>query len=159
MYRLITFICEKKESEVFLCSTTLLTIVTSHDPSFIYSWSISNYWEHEFYYLARAILRYTLYNVILCISRNFLETRENIKILAHPYKFELIFMGIKHFLFFFEKRIQNGQLEETEIFKIANSQNYFAKISQIGPWVSRIDWCQGHKCFPWFPGNFLLCAI
>ena len=23
--------------------------------------------------------------------------------------------------------------------KIANSQNFFVKISQIGPWVSRID--------------------
>ena len=24
-------------------------------------------------------------------------------------------------------------------FKIANPQNFFVKISQIGPWVSRID--------------------
>ena len=30
-------------------------------------------------------------------------------------------------------------------FKIANSQNFFAKISQIGPWISRIDWCEGHS--------------
>ena len=29
--------------------------------------------------------------------------------------------------------------KETEFFKIANSQKFFAKISQIGPWVSRID--------------------
>ena len=39
----------------------------------------------------------------------------------------------------FEKKIQNGQLKKTEIFKIANSQIFFTKISQIGPWVSRID--------------------
>jgi hypothetical protein len=46
----------------------------------------------------------------------------------------------------FEKKIQNGRLKKTEIFKIANSQIFFAKISQIGPWVSRIDWCEGHWC-------------
>ena len=40
---------------------------------------------------------------------------------------------------FFEKKIQNGRLKKTEFFKIANSQKNFAKISQIGPWVSRID--------------------
>ena len=28
-------------------------------------------------------------------------------------------------------------------FKIANSQIFFEKISQIGPWVSRIDCCEG----------------
>jgi hypothetical protein len=39
----------------------------------------------------------------------------------------------------FEKKIQNGRLKKIEIFKIANSQKNFAKISQIGPWVSRID--------------------
>ena len=38
-----------------------------------------------------------------------------------------------------EKKIQNGQLKKTEILKIANSQKNFAKISQIGPWVSRIE--------------------
>jgi hypothetical protein len=34
-----------------------------------------------------------------------------------------------------QKKIQNGRLKKTEIFKIANSQ----KISQIGPRVGRID--------------------
>ena len=43
---------------------------------------------------------------------------------------------------FLEKKIQNGRLKKTEFFKIANSQNCFAKIS----WVSRIDWCEGHWC-------------
>ena len=47
---------------------------------------------------------------------------------------------------YFEKKIQNGRLKKTMFFKIANSQKIFAKISQIGPWVSRIDWCKGHWC-------------
>ena len=25
-------------------------------------------------------------------------------------------------------------------------KNFFVKISWIGPWVSRIDWCEGHWC-------------
>ena len=32
---------------------------------------------------------------------------------------------------------QNGQIKKTEIFKTANSQNNFVKISGIGPWVKR----------------------
>ena len=31
-------------------------------------------------------------------------------------------------------------------FKLANSHKFFVKISWIGPWVSRIDWCEGHWC-------------
>ena len=75
----------------------------------------------------------TLYNVILSIARNFLETRENIKISTLPYKFGQILKGMK------QKKNQNGRLKKTEIFKIANSQSFFAKITQMGPWVSRID--------------------
>ena len=62
---------------------------------------------------------HTLYNAILRIARNFLETRGN---------------------------IQNGRLKKSSFFKIANSQKIFAKISQICPWVSRIEWCKGHRC-------------
>ena len=40
--------------------------------------------------------------------------------------------------FFFRKKIQNGRLKKSSFFKMANSQNFFAKISQIRPWVSRI---------------------
>jgi hypothetical protein len=50
-----------------------------------------------------------------------------------PYKFRLILIGIK------QKRIQNGRLKKTEFFKIADSQKIFSKISQIVPWVSKID--------------------
>jgi hypothetical protein len=32
------------------------------------------------------------------------------------------------------------------LFKTANSQNFFTKISGIGPWVGRIDSCEGHWC-------------
>jgi hypothetical protein len=38
-----------------------------------------------------------------------------------------------------EKKIQNGRLKKSSFFKIANSQKNFAKISQMGPWVSRIE--------------------
>ena len=38
----------------------------------------------------------------------------------------------------FEKKFENGRLKKAEIFKIANSQIFFLKISLIGPWVSRI---------------------
>jgi len=50
-------------------------------------------------------------------------------------------MGIKQIFFFFfeKKKIQNGRLKKSAFFKIANSQKFFAKISQIRPWVSRID--------------------
>ena len=34
---------------------------------------------------------------------------------------------------------QNGRLKKTEIFKTANSQKKFSKISGIGAYVSRID--------------------
>ena len=88
----------------------------------------------------------TLYNTILRIARNFLETRENIKISTHP--FYLITLDwfswewSKKNFSFFEKKIQNGRLKKSSFFKIANSQNFFTKISQIRPWVSRIEWCE-----------------
>ena len=42
---------------------------------------------------------------------------------------------------------QNGRLKKTEFFNSANSQYFFVKISWIGPWVSRIDWCEGHQSY------------
>ena len=93
---------------------------------------------------------FTLYNVILRIARNFLETRENIKTSTHPfYHINLGWFSwewSKKNFFFFEKKNQNGRLKKSEIFKIANSQIFFEKISQIGPWVSRIEWCKWHWC-------------
>ena len=49
-------------------------------------------------------------------------------------------MGIK------QKKIQNGLLKKTEIFKTANSQKIFPKFSWIGSWISSIDWCEEHWC-------------
>ena len=46
----------------------------------------------------------------------------------------------------FKKKIQNGRLKKAEFFNSANSQYFFVKISWISPWVSRIDWCEGHWC-------------
>ena len=31
-------------------------------------------------------------------------------------------------------------------FKTVNSQYFFAKLSGIGPWVSRINFCEEHQC-------------
>ncbi len=43
-----------------------------------------------------------------------------------------------------EKKIQNGRLQKRTFFKIANSGGKILKISWIGPWGSRIEWCEGH---------------
>ena len=67
-------------------------------------------------------------------------------------KLWLIFMGKKQKkIFFWKKKIQNGRLKKSAFFKIANSQNFFVKISWIGSWVSRIDWCEGH----WFISTYM----
>ena len=52
----------------------------------------------------------------------------------------------KNIYFFWKKRFQNGRLKKTMFFKTVNSQYFFAKLSGIGPWVSRINWCEGHQC-------------
>ena len=58
-----------------------------------------------------------------------------------------VFMGMKQKKnFFLKKKIQNGRLKKTEFFNFAKSWAISAKISWIGPWVSRIDWCEGHQC-------------
>ena len=55
---------------------------------------------------------HTLYNVILRIARNFLETRENVKILTHPvYHMNLDWFSwewSKKNFFFLKKKNQNG---------------------------------------------------
>ena len=38
-------------------------------------------------------------------------------------------------IFFVKNKFKMAHLKKNEIFKIANSQNNFAKISGIGPWV------------------------
>ena len=65
----------------------------------------------------------------------------------------LIFMGMKqkNLFCFLKKKIQNGRHKKMSIFKIANSQYFFVKIYWIGPWVSRIEWCEGH----WFGSTYM----
>jgi hypothetical protein len=41
--------------------------------------------------------------------------------------------------FCLKKICRNSRLKKTDFFKIASSQNAFTKISEIGPWISRID--------------------
>ena len=48
-------------------------------------------------------------------------------------------------------KIQNGRLKKDSFSSSANSQYFFMKFSWIGPWVSRIDWCEGH----WFVSTFV----
>ena len=57
----------------------------------------------------------------------------------------LIFMGMK------QKKIQNGRLKKTEFFNFVKSWANSAKISWIRPWVSRIEWCEGH----WFCSTYM----
>ena len=47
---------------------------------------------------------------------------------------------------FWKIKIQNGRLIKSSFSSSANSQYFFMKILVIGPWVSRIDWCEGHWC-------------
>ena len=93
-------------------------------------------------------IKLTLYNEILRIARNFLETRENVKISTHPvYRMNLDWFSwewSKINLFFQEKKFNMANFSKWPFFKINNSQKFFVKISWIGPWVSRIDWCEGH---------------
>ena len=64
-------------------------------------------------------------------------------------------MVIKHFFLqintpkspiFQNCRFSKWPFFKITIFKIANSQKNFVKISLIGPWVSRINWCKEHWC-------------
>jgi hypothetical protein len=41
---------------------------------------------------------------------------------------------------------QNGRLKKPAFFRTANSQYFFAKISGIDPWVSRINCCKEQRC-------------
>ena len=56
------------------------------------------------------------------------------------YKCWLIFMAMKQKKIFLKKKNQNGRRSFSSF---ANSEYFFSKISWIGSWVSRIDWCKG----------------
>ena len=65
---------------------------------------------------------YTLYNAILRIARNFLETKENVKISAHP--FSHINLGwfslewSKNFFFFSKKKIKMADSKKAHFSKL-----------------------------------------
>ena len=70
-----------------------------------------------------------------------LETRVFIKISTFlTYNCWLIFMRMK------QKKIQNCRLKKRSFSSPTNSEYLFSKISWIGPWVSRVEWCEGHWC-------------
>ena len=70
-------------------------------------------------------LVHTLYNELLRIARNLLETRENIKIescLFYHIICDWFSWGSRNF--FFEKKIQNGHFSKSPIFKKKNCENF-----------------------------------
>ena len=81
-----------------------------------------------------------MYNLIICKARNLPVTRVFIKI--HSTHFH----GDETKQIEIIEEIQHGRLKKTEFFKNPNSQYFFAKISGIGPWLSRINWCEGRWC-------------
>ena len=80
---------------------------------------------------------HTLYNLCyITHSQKFPENQgkhQNFDPSILAYKFGLIFVRMK------QKINKNGRIFKMAFFKIANSQNFFVKISQIRHWVSRID--------------------
>ena len=59
----------------------------------------------------------------------------------------LIFMGMKqNFFFFFEKKNSKWPTQKNWVFQLRQKLSNFRQISWIGPWDSRIDWCEGHQC-------------
>ena len=50
-----------------------------------------------------------------------------------------------------EKKVQNGRLKKNMFCQTVNSQYFFTKLSGMGPWVSRIDWCEGH----WYGSTYM----
>ena len=64
-------------------------------------------------------------------------------------------MRMKQKKIFFWWKFKMADFSKWPFFKIANSQKNFVKISQIGPWVSRIDWCEGH----WCSSNYMVVSL
>ena len=51
-----------------------------------------------------------------------------------------IFMGMK------QKKISKWPTQKIWVFQNRQFSIFFVKISGIGPWLSRIDWCEGYWC-------------
>ena len=96
---------------------------------------------------SRLIQGTTLYNRLLRTLILLLETRIIIEILTHPcYSTHFDWFSWKWSIFFWKKNSKMAYLNELT-FSIPPILNiFFSKISSIGPWVSRIDWCEGLWC-------------
>ena len=83
--------------------------------------------------LALAISIYTVLHIFrqVLFGGGNQSNHQNFDLYLLFYNCWLIFIGMK------QKKIK-----KTKIFNSPNSQHFFAKISGIGPWVSRINWCQ-----------------
>ena len=80
-----------------------------------------------------------------------LEIRVIIKIskkILLSHKLWLIWIRMKQFFFFFfwKKKFKMADSKKLSFSTTPKSWAIDTKISQIGPWVSRIDWCEGHQC-------------
>ena len=86
--------------------------------------------------------QYTLPPRMFGVSCFWLETRIILKIVTlSSSSFTRNFDGFSWVWSFFWKKKLNGRFKITEFFKTANSQYFFLKISVIGQWASRINWC------------------
>ena len=75
-----------------------------------------------------------------------LETRVIIKISTNPCypRNWLIFMGMKQKKFL--KKNPNWPTQKNWVFQNRQFSIFFVKILEIGPRVSRMNWCEGHQC-------------
>ena len=88
----------------------------------------------------------TLYNIILRIARNLLETRENIKIESHPF-YHIICDWFSWECFFLKKTSKMADSKKMS-FSIPPILNiFFQKFhGLVLGLVGLIDWCEGHWC-------------
>ena len=75
-----------------------------------------------------------------------------------PKKFWLIFIGMKQKTktkIEIEKNNLKWPTQKTDFFRLVNSQYFITKISEISPWVRRINWCNKH----WFYSIYIYMVV
>ena len=85
------------------------------------------------------------FTVSVCPWPNGLKIRLIIKISTHPCyprNFDCFSWGWSRKKN--EKKNPKWPTQKSMFYKTVNSQYFFAKILQIGPWSSKINWCEGH---------------
>ena len=107
------------------------------------------------YFLYSKVIQNTLYNVILCIVRNLLETRKNIKIKSHPF-YHIICDWFSWG--WSKKNFENWRFWKTAILNNRLKNNCLIPMKISHKLFGRMDGTQ-FWCFSWFPANFLLCVI